>query len=70
MATINSRKLVDELIAKNGRYSGDAQVVKIVQYNNMFDGGLAYGLIYKGEPLNRYDNCAGSNQKCIWEAKK
>ena len=69
MATIDSREMVDKIIANNGRYSTDPRVVKIVQYNNIFDGRLAYGLIYKGERLDRYDNCLGSNQKCIWEYK-
>lgn len=55
MATIDSKELVDKLIANNGMYPGDdLAVVKIVRYNNAFNGGIAYGLIYEGEDLDRY----------------
>ena len=69
MATVNSKAIVDEIIAGNGIYPGDEHmpVVRIVQYNNQFDGGIAYGLIYKGEDLNRYFGGACHNSKVIWE---
>ena len=54
MATINSKTIIDEIIANNGHYYDDPLVVKIVQYNNQFDGGIAYGVIYAGEPLDKY----------------
>ena len=44
-------------------------MVKIVEYNNAFDGRVAYGLIYEREDLDRY---AASDfvkhPKTIWEA--
>jgi len=68
MATVNSKAIVDEIIAGNGLYPGDdIPVVRIVQYNNQFNGGIAYGLIYRGEDLNRYFGGACHNSKVIWE---
>lgn len=69
MATVNSRKIVDEIIRGNGMYpEDDIRVVKIVQYNNQFDGGIAYGLIYEREDPMRYHNAAAChNPKTIWE---
>jgi hypothetical protein len=71
MATVNSKEMVDEIIAANGHYMGDPQVVKIVQYQNMFDGGTAYGLIYRGDDPMRYEDPNGAciNPKVIFEAK-
>jgi len=68
LATVNSKAIVDEIIAGNGLYPGDdIPVVRIVQYNNQFNGGIAYGLIYRGEDLNRYFGGACHNSKVIWE---
>ena len=70
MATVNSRGTVDAIIRGNGFYQGgDLRVVRIVRYNNMFDGGVAYGLIYQGEDLNRYFVSQCHNPKVIWELK-
>jgi hypothetical protein len=71
MATISSKKIVDELIMADGLYPGDnRRVWKIVCYQNAFDGQLAYGLIYEGESPERY---AASdfirNPQVIWEYK-
>jgi hypothetical protein len=56
VATINSRDSVDLIIEGDGWYPGDdIRVVKIVEYKNSFNGGLAYGLIYEGENLDRYN---------------
>lgn len=70
MATISSKETVDTIIAGNGIYPGDESmpVLKIVQYNNAFDGKIAYGLIYKGESLDRYHESPFiQNAKVIWE---
>ena len=56
MATVSSREIVDEIIAKGGHYDDDETIVRIVQYNNQFNGELAWGLIYEGEDLWRYHN--------------
>jgi hypothetical protein len=62
--------MVDTIIAGNGIYPGDESmpIVKIVEYQNAFDGGTAYGLIYKGESLDRYaETPFVNNPKTIWE---
>jgi hypothetical protein len=67
MATITQKHIVQEIIDHNGKYHGDPQVIKIVQYNNQFDGELAWGLIYEGEDPDRYHNApACHNPKTIW----
>jgi hypothetical protein len=71
MATVSSKSVVDQIIAQEGHYYGDPQVIKIVQYNNTFDGKLAWGLIYKGEDPERYHNApACHNPQTIWEYGK
>lgn len=70
MATINSRTTVDEIIANNGVYPGDEgmePIIRIVEYNNMFNGGIAYGLIYEGEDINRYFVPQCRNAHTIWD---
>lgn len=70
MATISQREVVDQIIKGNGIYPGDEEypVVKIVEYNNMFDGRVAWGLIYEGEDLMRYHTAgACKNPKTVWE---
>lgn len=59
MATVSGtvgKEIVEHLIANGGRYDDDPVVVRIVEYNNQFDGGLAWGLIYRGEDIERYHN--------------
>jgi len=67
MATITSKEIVDDIIAADGRYMGDPQVVKVVEYSNMFNGGQAWGIIYEGEDPMRYHNApACHNPQTIW----
>ena len=45
MATITSRKVVDDLIAGNGHYPGDPEpVLRIVEYSTR--EGLAWSILY------------------------
>lgn len=54
MSTV-SKEIADTCIAGNGIYPGDHErVVKVVKYQNAFDGGDAYGIIYEGHDLNAY----------------
>lgn len=54
MTTV-SKAIADEIVKGDGYYPGDhMQVVRIVKYQNQFDGGDAYGLIYRGKNLQRY----------------
>ena len=70
MASIDNKELVDEIIAANGKDG----CIKIVQYNNMFDGRLAYGLVFKQDGkggYNRYEESAACiNPQVIWEKTK
>lgn len=69
MATVSSREIVDTIIAGNGVYPGDEAmpVVRIVEYNNQFNGALAWGLIYEGEDPQRYHTAqACINPREIW----
>ena len=68
MATISSRKIVDEIIEADGKYEGDPQVVLIVEYHNMFNGRLAWGLVYEGEdPMRYHKSEACIDARTIWE---
>jgi hypothetical protein len=71
MATVDSKEIVDEIIAGNGHYMDDPRVVKIVRYENMFNRKHAYGLVYEtdGDPM-RYENAPQCiNSEVIWEVK-
>lgn len=66
MGTI-SKRIADEVIA--GKYEED-EPVKIVKYTNIFDGSDSYGLICKGEPLNKYQASPFViNPVTYWEKK-
>jgi hypothetical protein len=72
MATINDRETVDKIIAGNGWYGGeDPRVVKIVEYKNAFGEKTCYGLIYRGEALDRYaETYFVRRPKTIWEVEQ
>jgi hypothetical protein len=72
MTTVNSREVVDQVIADDGwdepGNPHSMRCVKIVQYNNQFNGGIAYGLIWEGMDLMSYHNApACHNPVTIWE---
>lgn len=73
VATISGehgRKTVELLIKNRGIYPGDEDmpVIRIVKYNNMFDGKEAWGLIYKGDdPMLYHNSPACLNAETIWE---
>lgn len=75
MATVNSLQVVQAIIDGDGWYPGDKEeggmrVVKIVQYNNQFNGGLAYGLIFRGMDRMSYHNApACHNPVTLWEKR-
>mgnify|MGYP003649828862 CR=1 FL=1 len=50
MGTVNKR-IADDVVA--GKYASD-RPVKIVKYQNAFNGEDAYGLICAGDPLDKY----------------
>ena len=70
MSTINDEKIVNQIIEGNGIYPGDEDmpIVKIVKYQNRFNGKDAYGLIYKGDRLDMYQETEFvNNPQTIWE---
>lgn len=72
MATIDSRAMIDEIIADNGYYQGDARVHMIVEYTNAY-GKIAWGITWsneKPEMRERYltETRYVKNPKVIWKA--
>jgi len=71
MATIDSKEMIDEIIAANGKlYDDEDPVVKIVEYTNM--GGVrTWGVVFEGENLDRYHASPFVvNPKTIFERKE
>lgn len=69
MPTIDSKHLIDEIIANNGVYMDDPQIVKIVAYTNAW-GKTSYGLIYEGMRNDNYSETEYvRNPHTIWEFK-
>lgn len=63
MSTID-KTTAEKIMA--GQFSEDGWV-KIVTYNNMFDGGISYGAVHRREHFNRYEESpACHNVKTIW----
>lgn len=48
MATINSRDLIEDLIANDGYFEDDPRVDRIVQYVNQY-GQVAWGVVWSNE---------------------
>jgi hypothetical protein len=71
MATVNNKEIVDQIIANDGFYDDeDPRVIRIVQYENQWNGAPAYGLIYVGEnPMRYHESLACINPKTIWDAE-
>lgn len=64
MSTVD-KKIADEIIA--GKYASD-RVVRIVKYQNMFNGADAYGTIYEGGNLMSYhESPACINPVVYWD---
>lgn len=70
MSTV-SKTIADACIAGNGIYPGDlTRVVKVVKYQNAFDGSDAYGIIYEGHDLDMYAPSAWVHDPVVyWEYK-
>jgi hypothetical protein len=69
MSTITSKSIIDAIIAGNGKaYEEDPLVVKIVEYENAFDGGVAWGVVWEGMDLDTYHSSPFiRNPRVIWE---
>ena len=65
MGTVN-KEIADEIIA--GKYPED-NVVRIVKYQNQFNGADAYGVIRRGQDLMIYHNSGACiRPEVYWEA--
>lgn len=71
MATINDKKLIDELIANNGYYEDDARVAQIVEYTNYY-GVVTWGVTWQNQVgIRKYElpTVYVRNPKVIWKAE-
>lgn len=65
MSSINDRETVDKIIASNGK--GRPPVIEILEYRNIFNGGITYKLIYKGDDVSYIKtSLVCLSQKSIW----
>jgi hypothetical protein len=68
MSTV-TKQIADKIIAGNGYYPGDhIRVYKIVKYQNAFDGGDCYKLIYEGQSDKGLASSYVRNPETYWEA--
>lgn len=72
MSSINARSVVDKIIAGNGKYPGDRQIcVEILEYENIFDGGVTYKLIFQKDNANYIkSSLACRSWKSIWKREE
>jgi len=52
MSTIDSRAIIDAIIAGDGYYQGDPRVALIVEYENA-SGRTTWGVTWSSEPASR-----------------
>lgn len=65
MATV-SKEIADDIIA--GKYDDDTPAIRIVKYQNQFNGEDSYGVIYQGEdPLRYHRSPACRNPSVYWD---
>lgn len=68
MATV-SKALADKLAAQNGYYADDPRVMRIVEYENSFNGAKSYGIEY-AEDIGKYRPSEFViNPKVYWQAE-
>lgn len=73
MATIDSKTLIDTIIANDGYYEDDPRVAMIVEYTNVY-GNTAWGVVWSNEPIDRQERYLEEtafvqNPRIIWKAK-
>jgi len=73
MSTINSKEIIDEIIANHGYYSDDPRVYMIVEYTNAY-GNKTWGVTWINELPERRERYLEEtkyvrNPKIIWQAK-
>lgn len=69
MASIDNKEMIEQLIAGNGRYGGDPQIVKIVEYTTIW-GNKCWGVVYPQDHPDRYQETEYvRNPFTIWDRK-
>lgn len=73
MSTIDSRRIIDEIIAKDGYYETDPRVALIVEYTNA-SGRRTWGVTWSNEPVERQRRYLDETQfvgepRIIWRAQ-
>jgi hypothetical protein len=67
MATVN-KKLADTIKDNDGYYSDDPRVMRIVEYENAFNGTKSYGIEYAHEVGKYAESEFIRNPTVYWEA--
>lgn len=71
MATIDDKKLINEIIANHGYYYDDPRVDRIVEYTNMA-GNITWGVVYiTDRNKERYmeETAYVRDPKVIWDRR-
>lgn len=68
MGTV-SKDLADKLVAQNGYYADDPRVMRIVEYENAFNGAKSYGIEYEGQMGKYSPSEFVINPKVYWQAR-
>lgn len=70
MPSINSKEIIDSIIAADGYYCDDPRVIAIHKYTNQW-GGTTYHIAYSQRDIKRlFDiDSRAINPELIWEAK-
>jgi hypothetical protein len=69
MASIDSREIIDEMIANDGTYPGDPQATQLSQYINDW-GGITYHIAMTPRDVqNLYDSPHCHDVKVLWKRK-
>jgi hypothetical protein len=71
MATIDSKNIIDDIIAKDGYYEDDPRAFMIVEYTNSY-GNQTWGVTWVNDRAKyRYlqETAFVKNPKVIWRAK-
>lgn len=70
MSSLTHRPTIDAIIAKNGNFGPNDRVVEILEYRNIFTGGITWKLIYARDDAEYIrNNLACLSQKTIWRRK-
>lgn len=74
MSTIDSKELIDLIIARNGFYEDDPRVALIVEYTNAY-GNRTWGVTWSNEHISRQErylleSAFVNKPKVIWRASE